>query len=67
MIQPKATFLLFAGLISTALGAVNSTQEFHIRSQVVSGPERFGNLYRKSEDFDESLQFMLTIHSQRLV
>lgn len=47
MIQPKATLLMFAGLISTALAAVNTTQEFFVRSQVVSGPDKFGGLYRK--------------------
>lgn len=47
MIQPKATLLMFAGLVSTALAAVNTTQEFFVRSQVVSGPDKFGGLYRK--------------------
>lgn len=47
MIQPKATLLLFAGLVSTALAAVNTTQEFYVRSQVISGPAKFADLYRK--------------------
>lgn len=46
MILPKATFL-FAGLLSTALAAVNTTQEFLIHSQVLDGPARFGGLYGK--------------------
>ncbi|KAL0640079.1 hypothetical protein Q9L58_000907 [Maublancomyces gigas] len=36
---------MFAGLISTALAAVNTTQEFYVRSQVISGPAKFADLY----------------------